>query len=48
MVARFKRIDRLDARLKKLEGAAPGTGAAPSMGAAGAPPHDHDQEEDDD
>jgi UDP-3-O-[3-hydroxymyristoyl] glucosamine N-acyltransferase len=34
MVARFKRIDRLDARLKKLEGA------------AGAPPHD--QEEDDD
>jgi UDP-3-O-[3-hydroxymyristoyl] glucosamine N-acyltransferase len=49
MVARFKRIDRLDARLKKLEGeAAPGMGAAPGTGAAGAPPHDHDQEEDDD
>ena len=36
MVARFKRIDRLEARLKKLEG----------KGAAGTPPHDQELDDD--
>ena len=44
MVARFKRIDRLESRdSRNSKAVEPGTGATPGKGAAGAPPHEQEE-----